>query len=292
MNYQLAKARRGRLGPRAFVLFALVWALPAIGDGATVTNILGNVYLQFFNLCINVGDVVVWVNQGSATNTTASYGGAWSSPPLAPGDAFAFTFTQSGFYAYRTGDPSTPYTVWGAITVNGWTNAPPVVTINSPADNSVAYPFQSGSPFQSSNPGTLLASVNDPSDIVQVEFLANGSLIGTATNLPFAVEWTNAPQGQYLIVARSTDRQGTTNDSIPVHLHTVADVTLWGARLIPGGKLMAFYNGFPSQYYYVRAGPDFIHTATYISPIPTSGAFVDESLPVAGPRFYWLLVHR
>ncbi len=108
-----------------------------------------------------MGDTVVWLNKAGA-NYVQSYGGEWSSPTLNPGDSFSFTFTNAGFYAYRTGVACGPGQLMpGTITVDAWTGAPPAVTIITPLDGSVFY----------SEPDGVQASVTNAEDIVQIQVL-------------------------------------------------------------------------------------------------------------------------
>jgi hypothetical protein len=96
----------------ALELLCLAVCAPA----ATVTNYMvsGNGFTQVqwlhYYLAVNVGDTVVWLNQQQSppTNYVASYAGDWSSPVLGPGESFAFTFTNAGFFAYRTGIVASP----------------------------------------------------------------------------------------------------------------------------------------------------------------------------------------
>ena len=103
---------------------------------ATITNVLVSRWWPQYSLAVNAGDTVVWLNEQPlylGTNYVESYGGEWKSPWLNPGDSFSFTFTNPGFYAYRTGchgEGSQPLP--GTVAVAAWTNAPPAVTIDTP----------------------------------------------------------------------------------------------------------------------------------------------------------------
>ncbi len=50
-------------------------------------------------LVIDVGDTVVWRNDGDLTHTTTSADN-WDSGDLEPGGSFTFTFTRAGRYEY------------------------------------------------------------------------------------------------------------------------------------------------------------------------------------------------
>lgn len=59
------------------------------------------------DLIVLVGTKVTWVNNDGVTHTTTSDTGVWDSGFLSRGDAFRFTFGESGVYPYH-------YTLHGA----------------------------------------------------------------------------------------------------------------------------------------------------------------------------------
>ena len=195
----------------AVCLGLLLLGMAERAAAATITNHLQ--YLSYgmpgypwrqYNLAVNVGDTVVWVNEGTelgAPNYVESYGGEWKSPALNLGDSFSFTFTTPGFYAYRTGLGGTFENLVGAITVSAWAGAPAPVTINTPVDGSVL----SGHP----RPHVLVqASVTNAELIAQIEYFANTNWIGTGMSPSYGIEWTSPPPGQYVLVAKAVDQQG------------------------------------------------------------------------------------
>jgi glucose/arabinose dehydrogenase len=52
----------------------------------------------------------------------------------------------------------------------------------------------------------------------QVEFVADGAVIGSVTNAPFSIVWSNATAGRRVVVARLVDEAGATVSSAPVTL--------------------------------------------------------------------------
>jgi len=52
--------------------------------------------------------------------------------------------------------------------------------------------------------------------VMQVEFFANGTLVGSTRVRPYAATWTNVPPGTYSLVAVWTNTQGTRISSAPV----------------------------------------------------------------------------
>lgn len=80
-------------------------------------------------------------------------------------------------------------------------NAPPVVSISSPAP---------GAEFVAPANITLTADASDPDGTVsKVEFFTGTTLIGTATSAPFSVTWNNPPSGFHNVTAQATDDDGS-----------------------------------------------------------------------------------
>src|SRR5262249_38297512 len=55
-----------------------------------------------------------------------------------------------------------------------------------------------------------------------VSFYASSSLVGTATNSPYQVTWSNPPGGSYLLTAAATDNVGHVTTSPPVSVSVLA----------------------------------------------------------------------
>lgn len=80
-------------------------------------------------------------------------------------------------------------------------NVAPSVALTSPGN---------GSSFTA--PATITVSANaDDSDgsVTNVEFLANGTVIGTDNTSPYSYSWSNVSAGSYTLTARATDNSGT-----------------------------------------------------------------------------------
>jgi len=91
------------------------------------------------------------------------------------------------------------------------TNAPPTVAITSPL---------SGENFQfpaAAIPVTANAQDSDGT-VTQVEFFANGDLIGGATASPYTIQWSNVQVGDYTLTARATDNLGAQTTSAAVNV--------------------------------------------------------------------------
>jgi len=276
---------------------ALALALLTVRERAgasTITVGLQSQYWPLYSLAVNAGDTVTWVNWQQSflgTNYVESYGGEWKSPPMNLGDSFSFTFTNPGFYAYRTGTAGAPGALLpGAVTVSAWTNAPPAVTLNSPVAGSVLS-FTEG--------GWVQASVTNADGPAEMQYFANSSLIAIATNPPYAIAWgpfLPEAQGQYLIVAKAIDRQGAVAWSQPVSVTVGPEIAVWGAKRLPTGEMLFFYSSEPNGsalHFTIHSSDSALMTgATPLAQVIYPGVFVDEGLRgTAVPRrFYsiWL----
>jgi hypothetical protein len=90
------------------------------------------------------------------------------------------------------------------------TNVSPVVELDSPAD---------GSTLAAPASVVVAASASDADGAVaQVEFFANGTLIGSRTAAPWSVAWGGVAEGAYTLTARVTDDRGaaTVSDAIRI----------------------------------------------------------------------------
>jgi hypothetical protein len=82
------------------------------------------------------------------------------------------------------------------------TDVLPVVTITSPTN---------GANFSAHQNIPITADVTDADSaatIASVAFYENGRLLGTTTNAPYQIVWTNAPSGFYTLQAAATDNAG------------------------------------------------------------------------------------
>ncbi len=99
-------------------------------------------------------------------------------------------------------------------------NAPPTVAVTAPAANTVV-----------TAPATLALSADaadSDGSIAKVAFYQGGTLLGTATQAPFAITWADAPAGSYSLTAVATDNHGasTTSAAVPIIVNAPPTVTL------------------------------------------------------------------
>ncbi len=99
-------------------------------------------------------------------------------------------------------------TTSAAVTITVNANAPPVVSITSPAN---------GATFNAAANITVTANASDSDGTVsRVDFYQGATLIGTSTTSPYTVTWSNVAAGSYSLTARATDNLGATTISTAV----------------------------------------------------------------------------
>lgn len=103
------------------VVSIFVFLLSTAAFAATVPVSIQDFFFSPQNITIEVGDTVVWTNNGAFPHTTTSGtnfptgNGIWDSHVLSTGQFFPFTFTQPGIYLYFC----SIHGFTGSITVNG-----------------------------------------------------------------------------------------------------------------------------------------------------------------------------
>ena len=146
------------------------------------------------------------------------------SASMAPKENFRLT-------SVTTALPPTPTLPWAASTnsVNIVVDAPPTVSLSSPANNAS---FTAGANV------TLQANANDSDgSVAKVEFFAGATLLGAATGSPYSFTWTAVPAGNYSLTAKATDNQGATATSVAV------SITVNPANVSPSVTIISPTNG-------------------------------------------------
>lgn len=132
------------------------------------------------------------------TDTASPFSITWSNP--APG-TYVLTARATDNLGAQTTSAARSITVTGA-------NAAPTVSLTAPANNAKYY-LPASLTVNASASGI---ETNTP--VTQVEFFANGVLIGTDTASPWSISWANPPAGTYALTARATDSQGAQTTSV------------------------------------------------------------------------------
>ena len=126
---------------------------------------------------------------------------------------------------YFTGWPSNATVTIADNEANPGTNQPPFVQLNSPAD---------GAQLTAPTDVALSAYAQDVENgfDVKVEFFEGANSLGFGTFVPtkcpsplcpfFALVWSNAPPGKYVLTAKATDQGGLSSTSVPVRITIVA----------------------------------------------------------------------
>ncbi|MBN2485886.1 MAG: discoidin domain-containing protein [Bacteroidales bacterium] len=99
-------------------------------------------------------------------------------------------------------------------------NAPPVVTITTPANNSI---FQRGS-----NVSVSVNATDSDGSVARVELFANGNLLATLTSAPYNYTWQANTAATYSLMARATDNLGAqaTSTAVSVKINNPPTVTI------------------------------------------------------------------
>jgi len=96
---------------------------------------------------------------------------------------------------------------------------PPAVSITSPAD---------GAAFNAIANILINASASDSDgSISKVDFYQGAALLGTDTTAPYSYNWTNVPEGNYILTAKATDDDGavTTSSAVSITVNAATGCT-------------------------------------------------------------------
>ncbi|MDB6039637.1 MAG: large protein [Verrucomicrobiales bacterium] len=104
-----------------------------------------------------------------------------------------------GLFA-RAEDAFGKSSVSSVVTVTVTNNAP-VIRLTSPADGSVF--------SQPANITIAAETSGGTTTVKKVSFYEGDDLIGTVTNAPYSLVWSNAPRGHFTLFARETDNEGS-----------------------------------------------------------------------------------
>jgi alpha-tubulin suppressor-like RCC1 family protein len=105
--------------------------------------------------------------------------------------------------------------------------APPTISITNPANNSVFIANRTNL--------TLMAAASDfDGTVTQVQFFEGTVSLGSVTNPPYSVAWSNAPSGYYTLRAVAIDNYGLSSTSAAINLTITfpAQVAIGGERIM------------------------------------------------------------
>jgi regulation of enolase protein 1 (concanavalin A-like superfamily) len=174
------------------------------------------------------GVVLTW-NPGPWSWFADIYFGTSPSPPLYRTDV-GVAVGETNFFALPTLAPGTTY-YWKIVSktaaqqaatgqISSFTTAsstpPPPPPANAAPSLAITAP-PPGSTFTAPATITISASAADSDGtVVRVDFLANGSLLGSDSSAPFAFSWTSVAAGNYSLTAHAVDDDGATASSASV----------------------------------------------------------------------------
>jgi Autotransporter beta-domain/Bacterial Ig domain len=156
--------------------------------------------------------------------TTGGYVESWTVPGIGnftrgtslvtftvPTGAAGGTTYNASVIATNNNIPNSPTSSKAsAVTITVQANAPPTASITAPANNAT---------FTAPATISITANAADSDGTIQrVEFYNGATLLGTATAVPYAFNWTNVPAGNYALTARAFDNLGAQADSAVVNV--------------------------------------------------------------------------
>ncbi|MBC8097382.1 MAG: chitobiase/beta-hexosaminidase C-terminal domain-containing protein, partial [Akkermansiaceae bacterium] len=145
--------------------------------------------------------------------------------------------TSNASVSLSWSSPSTPKSVIPQTQLYPFTNPPPGVVLVSPATNSN---------YTASASVTVAAEADALyNPISQVSFYANGNLLGSVTNIPYAFTTTGLGAGSYALTAVAWDGSGLSSTSAAVNI-TVTAGTGQPYGLTSNGVVRPFFNMPPT----------------------------------------------
>ena len=161
---------------------------------------------------------------GSAASAPYAYN--WSNPT-----AGVLSLTAKAYDLQGRSGTATP------VSVSVINSTPPAVALMSPAGGtSFAAPGSIGM--------TATATPATGASIAKVEFLVNGSVVGTRNTAPFSFTWGSVAAGNYSLTARATDNLGSAATSSTVNISVLNDAPP-SATLTAPSNGQTFYVGQP-----------------------------------------------
>jgi hypothetical protein len=140
--------------------------------------------------------------------------------------------------------------VWILSALNTWSRVAEVevYTVGS-NDVSVALTAPTeGATFTAPATVPMTATASSSNGIAKVDFLANGTTIGTSSTSPYGTSWGNVAAGSYTLTAVATDMLGATTTSAPVGITVNPAVGLLNVALAANGGMATASSTYGAGY--------------------------------------------
>jgi phosphatidylserine/phosphatidylglycerophosphate/cardiolipin synthase-like enzyme len=199
---------RGSLSPSS--AFAFVMATPGKGvafqrrpaDGSSAANTAGSTSTAPRWVRIDRSGNTITAFESANGTTWSTIGSATVTLPSTAYIGLAVSSHVTGTLAQATFDSV------NVSTSGGTTNAPPTVSLTSPANGAAA-----------TEPATFTlkaTAADSDGTIASVKFFAGTTLLATSTASPYTFTWSNVTAGSYTLTAVATDDRGASTTSSPV----------------------------------------------------------------------------
>ena len=173
-------------------------------------------------------DPTLTVSYAGLTNGDTSAVVSGLTVTRAPGETVGgYTITPSGAAAAN-------YTIGYVI---GLLTIQPVVTANvlSPTNGAV---------FHATSSIPVLVSATGSYAIASVHILAGTNSLGTVTNVPYEIVWSNVLAGDYVLTAQAWDTHGNMTTSTPVNVGVMSPLWAGAADLGGGWRWLSWFGFF------------------------------------------------
>jgi plastocyanin len=260
---------------------AMVTLVSHTASAATFNVSFGFPFFSPNNLTINVGDTVVWNGPPghtvTGTNTETLCGASLVT-------TCSHTFMNPGTFGYECIQPGHAAAgMVGRLVVNpAPSNAPPVVSITSPANGAVfAAP---------ANVAITANSTDSDGSVTNVQFFANANSLG-ATDGPgpvFSLTANGLTTGSYALTAKATDNGGAFTTSGTVNISVVAPVAVSNSSPhVANGQFSFDYTANPGLRYVVQNSSNLVNWVPMATNTAAgSNVTVTDTFDVGGMRFY------
>jgi plastocyanin len=260
------------------VVIAILFGFSACAFGATTNVAAFGFSFSPPSVTIRAGDSVTWTGLSISHNVQTD-ADPFCGPVPVPGGTCTIQFNQPGTYSYYC-SPHRVFGMVGTVIVQPGGGSPPSVTITNPANGAVlAAPANV----------TIQASVSDADgSVTNVQFFANGNLLGADTANPFSIVASNLAAGSYALAAVATDDSGLTRTSAVVNVSGVTPVVIaLSGPMITNGQFQFTYTANAGLSYVVQNSSNL---ASWV-PVRTNTALnsneeFGEAFGVQSLRFY------